>query len=275
LRFPNIFAIISNIGVSAWFIVALVSLKYSKMQTGKSIVLITGVSREEGIGFGLAREMAARGFEVIITARDLNNSTVLARKISTDKNTVIAEQLDITNEPSVQQLAEFIKASYGRLDILINNAGGHLDYMVPPLASDFETVKAALDTNLFGTWRMIKEMYLLLKESEHPRIVNISSGAGSFSHPVFGLGVHPALLTAYGISKLALNGLTVQVARQVRDDKMIVNAVNPGFVATAEGMEAMGARPVAASVDAIIWAATLPDDGPTGCFFEDKKVISW
>jgi NAD(P)-dependent dehydrogenase (short-subunit alcohol dehydrogenase family) len=249
--------------------------KYSTMETNKSIVLITGVSREEGIGFGLAKEMAAKGFEVIIAARDLQKAEALAKKISTDGNSVTGEQLDITNEQSTAHLAAFIKARFGRLDILINNAGGHLDYMVQPLDTDFANVKEALETNLFGTWRMIKEMHFLLKQSNHPRIVNITSGAGSFGHPVFGLGVHPALLTSYGISKLALNGLTVQLARQLKTDKIIINAVNPGFVATVEGMEAMGARTVAASIDGIIWAATLPDDGPTGCFFEDKKVISW
>jgi NAD(P)-dependent dehydrogenase (short-subunit alcohol dehydrogenase family) len=245
------------------------------METTKSIVLITGVSRKEGIGFGLAKEMVARGFEVIIAARDLQKAESLAKEISTYGNSVIAEKLDVTNDESVKHLAEFIKGRYGRLDILINNAGGNLDYMVPPLATDFELTKQAFETNLFGAWRVIKHLQLLLKESKHPRIVNISSGAGSFTHPIFGLTVHPALLTSYGLSKLALNGLTVQIARQLKTDNILVNAVNPGFVATAEGMEAMGARSVADSVDAIIWVATLPDNGPTGSFFEDKKILNW
>jgi NAD(P)-dependent dehydrogenase (short-subunit alcohol dehydrogenase family) len=245
------------------------------MNTNKSIVLITGVSREEGIGFGLAKEMMQRGFEVIITARDLEKAETLAKKIATTDNTVTAEQMDITNDVSVAKLAEFIRTRFGTLDILINNAGGHLDYMVQPLDVDFEVTKQAFDTNLFGTWRVIKRMYPLLKQSKHPRIVNISSGAGSFTHPVFGLPIHPALLTSYGLSKLALNGLTVQLARQLKADHILINAVNPGFVATAEGMESMGARTVADSVDGIIWAATLPDAGPTGGFFEDKKILNW
>jgi NAD(P)-dependent dehydrogenase (short-subunit alcohol dehydrogenase family) len=245
------------------------------MEPNKKIVLITGVSREEGIGLGLAKEMAARGFEVIIAARDLQKAEALAKKISTNENAVIAEQLDITSDASVQNLCDFLKARFGRLDVLINNAGGHLDYMIQPLDTDFAQTKEALETNLFGTWRMIKQMHPLLKQSKHPRVVNITSGAGSFGHPIFGLGVHPALLTSYGLSKLVLNGLTVQLARQLKPEGILINAVNPGFVATAEGMEEMGARTVAASVDGIIWAATLPDDGPTGYFFEDKKVIPW
>jgi NAD(P)-dependent dehydrogenase (short-subunit alcohol dehydrogenase family) len=245
------------------------------MKTNKTIALITGVSREEGIGFGLAKEMTSRGFEVIIAARDLTKAEALAKKISTDGNNVVAEALDVTNDASAQKLAEFIKARYGRLDVLINNAGGNLDYMVTPLATDFENAKQAFETNLFGAWRVIKHMHPLLKASLHPRVVNISSGAGSFAHPIFGLSVHPAMLTSYGLSKLALNGLTMQLARELKPDGVLVNAVNPGFVATAPGMEAMGARSVADSVDSIIWAATLPDDGPTGHFFEDKKVINW
>jgi NAD(P)-dependent dehydrogenase (short-subunit alcohol dehydrogenase family) len=245
------------------------------MKQSKTIVLITGVSREEGIGFGLAKAMAAKNFEVIIAARDLHKAETLAKKASLPGNAIVAEAIDITNEESVKNAASFIQSRYGRLDVLINNAGAHLDYMVQPLDTDFELTRQAFETNLFGTWRVIKYMYPLLKQSEHPRIVNISSGAGSFTHPVFGMAVHPALLTSYGLSKLALNGLTVQMARQLKADKILVNALNPGFVATAEGMDKMGARSVAESVDGIIWAATLTDDGPTGQFFEDGKPLSW
>ncbi len=245
------------------------------MEQKKTIVLITGVGREEGIGFGLAKAMAAKNFEVIITARSLHDAEELSKKISTSNDGVVAEALDITQEESVKNISEFIASRYGRLDVLINNAGGHLDYMIQPLDTDFETTKQAFETNLFGTWRVIKHMHPLLKKSEHPRVVNISSGAGSFTHQVFGMAVHPALLTSYGLSKLALNGLTVQIARQLKADKILVNALNPGFVATAEGMENMGARSVADSVDGIIWAATLPDDGPTGQFFEDGKLLNW
>ncbi|MGB4772914.1 MAG: SDR family NAD(P)-dependent oxidoreductase [Chitinophagaceae bacterium] len=245
------------------------------MSNDNSIVLITGVSREEGIGYGLAKEMVARNFRVIIAARDLDKAKKLAERLASEQASVSAEQVDITSESSVEHLSSSVEEKFGKLDILINNAGGHLDYMTGPLESDFQVVKDALDTNLFGTWRMIKHMHALLKKSKHPRIVNISSGAGSFSHPIFGMAVHPALLTAYGLSKLALNGLTVQLARQLKNDHIIINAVNPGFVATAEGMEALGARSVSDSIQGIVWAATLPDDGPSGKFFEDGQEISW
>ncbi len=245
------------------------------MSTNKTIALITGVSREEGIGFGVAREMSKRGFEVLITARDLKKAEELAKRISGKDNVVTAEQLDITNNESVRNISEFIKARFGRLDVLINNAAAPLDYMVEPLDTDFEVVTQAFETNLFGTWRMIKSMHPLLRMSKHARIVNISSGAGSFTDPEFGLGVHPALLTAYGISKLALNGLTVKLARQLKSDNILINAIDPGLTATAPGMENMGARPVGESVEGILWAAALPENGPTGKFFRDKKPFGW
>ena len=240
------------------------------------VVLITGVSRKEGIGFGLAKSFAERGFSVIITARDLSKAAVLAAvDLSRNGGKVYPLQTDITDEESVSRGCRWVGENFGKLDILINNAGGGYDYGIGPLNTDFEAARQALETNLFGTWRMIRYYTPLLKKSTHPRIVNISSGAGSFSHPVFGLAVHPALMTSYGISKLALNGLTIQVARELKPAGIKVNAVNPGFVATAEGMEAAGARPVSESVAGIMWAATLPDDGPTGGFFEDRKEIPW
>lgn len=245
------------------------------MEATKNIVLITGVSREEGIGFGLAKAMLQQGFEVIITARELAKVEELAKKISTINDAVVAAQLDITQDDSVAALSAFIEARYGRLDVLINNAGGVLDYGVQPLETDFATTKEAFEINLFGAWRLIKALHPLLKASLKPRIVNISSGAGSFTHPQFGLEVHPAYYTSYGLSKLALNGLTVQLARQLKADGILINAVNPGFVATSPGMEAWGARSVADSVEGIIWAASLPDDGPSGGFFEDKKPLNW
>ena len=239
------------------------------------VVLITGVSRAEGIGYGLAQAMAQQDFQVVIAARDQSKAEALAKNLPTNNNGVLAEALDITDDASVAALAEFVGARFGRLDVLINNAGVGLDYGVHPLETDFDIARATLETNLFGAWRMVKHFCPLLQKSQHPRVVNISSGAGSFGDPQFGLGVHPAVVTSYGISKLALNGLTVKLARQLKDEGILVNSVCPGFVATAEGMEEMGARPVGEAVEGILWATTLPDDGPTGGFFRDKQPLAW
>ncbi len=245
------------------------------MNVNDKIALITGVSREQGLGFGIAHAMVSQGFSVIITARQGERAETLARKISIDHRPVFAHALDITQDQSVAAMTEFIQSKFGRLDILINNAGSSLDYGIHPLETNFAVTRQALETNLFGAWRMVQQCYSLLQRSQQARIVNISSGAGSFQEPDFGLAVHPAVVTSYGISKLALNGLTVKLARQLKDDNILVNAVDPGLVATADGMDKMGARPVSEAVDGILWAATLPKDGPSGGFFRDKKPLAW
>ncbi|WKN41114.1 SDR family NAD(P)-dependent oxidoreductase [Tunicatimonas pelagia] len=243
----------------------------------KKIVLITGVSREEGIGYGVAKKMAEQGFDVIITARSQEKAETLSKKIATGSVNVVAEALDVENAESVSNLADFIRSRYERLDVLINNAGAGFDFGVHPLETDFDSTKKIFETNLFGAWRMIQQFHPMLKASDEPRIVNISSGAGSFGDPQFGLGVHPAIVTSYGLSKLALNGLTVKLDRQFRKagEKIKINSVCPGFVATYPGTAEMGARPVAEAVDGIIWAATLPPDGPSGGFFRDKAPLPW
>lgn len=122
---------------------------------------------------------------------------------------------------------------------------------------------------------MIKAFKPLLIKSRNPRIVNVSSGAGSFSDEVFGMAVNPGGVPAYGISKLALNGLTIKCAREFTADSIKINSVCPGFVATYPGTENWGARPVSEGAAGIVWAASLPADGPTGQFFRDGKVIPW
>lgn len=245
------------------------------MTSLQTLAIVTGVSRREGIGYGIVKALANLGHTIIACARNGEKASMLAAELQKTGANVIPHSLDITSDESVQILAKHITIEYGKLDILVNNAGAGLDYYVSPLNTDFNFTRDALETNLFGTWRMIKAMYPLLKLSKHPRIVNISSGAGSFSDTVFGLSAHPALMTSYGLSKLALNGLTMQFAREFKQEGIIINAVEPGLTATAPGMEAMGARPVAASVPGIIWAATLPDDGPSGGFFRDQQLLAW
>jgi len=234
------------------------------------IAIITGVSREMGLGYETAKQLKELGFIVIITARDFDKVKQLAGQIG-----VIARQLDVTDEDSVLDLANNIEKEYGKIDVLINNAGAFFDQGGEPLSSDMQFVKDAIDTNLLGAWRMIKLFYPLLEKSEQPRIVNVSSGAGSFGDPVFGLAHHFSKVPVYGITKLALNGLTVKLASQLKDSKIKINSVDPGFTATYPGTEQWGARPVSEGAKGIIWAATLPQDGPSGEFFRDGQTLNW
>jgi NAD(P)-dependent dehydrogenase (short-subunit alcohol dehydrogenase family) len=223
-----------------------------------------------GLGFETARQLRALGHTVIIAARDLSAVQPLAAQIG-----ATPLGLDVTSDASVAAAAQFVRDTFGRLDVLVNNAGAYFDQGGEPLQADIQFVKDALDTNLLGAWRMAKAFVPLLGNSAQGRIVNVSSGAGSFADPVFGLPVHPQNVPVYGISKLALNGLTVKLARQLKGTNIKVNSVCPGFVATYPGTEAWGARPVAEGAKGIVWAATLPASGPTGGFFRDGQPLGW
>ncbi|AQX84324.1 SDR family NAD(P)-dependent oxidoreductase [Elizabethkingia sp. HX WHF] len=234
------------------------------------VVLITGVSRETGLGYETAKRLKELGLTVIITARELEAVTVLGKQLG-----VNAAQLDVTSQESIEKLLDVITKQYGKLDILINNAGGFFDQNSDLLTVDVNFMKEALDLNLFGALRMIQAFVPLLKLADNGTIVNVTSGIGSFSDPVFGLANYFADVPAFATSKLALNGLTVKLAKRLKKDKIRINAVCPGFVATTPGMEAYGARPVTEGANGIVWAATLPEDGPTGGFFRDGEVIGW
>ena len=236
----------------------------------KKIVLITGVSREMGLGYEIAKKFKSNNYQVIITARDFEKVKELADKID-----VTPLQLDICNEESVNQLANEIEMQFGKLDILINNAATNFDFGGQPLSSDLEVVKSTLETNLIGTWRMAKAFVPLLKKSESGRLVNVGSGAGSFSNPELGLFTNPGNFPVYGITKAALNALTVKLALELKDTKIKVNSACPGLVATYPRMAETGAKPVSEGAESIFWAATIPDDGPSGGFFRNGIVLGW
>ena len=176
---------------------------------------------------------------------------------------------------SVVAAATTIRDSYGRLDVLINNAAAYADWAETATAADLSQSRAVMDINLYGAWRMIQVMLPLLRATDHPRIVNIASGAGSHGDQRYGLGTRRGAAASYGVSKAALLALTAIVAAELDDTLVLVNAVDPGLTATWPGAEAMGARPVADSVPGIVWAATLPDNGPRGGFFRDEQPHPW
>lgn len=237
------------------------------------IALVTGAGR--GIGLEVVRQLAAQGMTVILTARDLSKAQSAAAALSADGLTVFARTVDVTDDASVQALAAEAAAEYGHLDALINNAAGYVDWSETASTADLAAAHALLETNLFGAWRMTQAFLPLLRRSPHPRVVNVSSGAGSHGDAGFGLMTNNGATASYGISKAALNALTVKFAVELSTSGILVNAVCPGLTATAPGMEAMGARPVADGARSVIWAVNLPDDGPTGGFFRDGKPLAW
>ena len=159
--------------------------------------------------------------------------------------------------------------------MLINNAAAYVDWGETASAADLDAAVGALSTNLLGAWRTTQALLPLLRRSEHPRIVNVSSGAGSHGDEQFGLARRGGAAASYGVSKAALNALTSTFAAELAGTPVLVNAVCPGLTATWPGAEQMGARPVAAGAASVVWAATLPDDGPSGGFFRDGRPLAW
>lgn len=230
------------------------------------VSLVSGGNR--GIGFEVVRQLAALGHTVILGSRDLAKGEAAAHALGNSvAGRVIAARLDVTDPAGVEHLVNEIDRRFGALDILINNAAIHYDTWETAVAADVEgVVREAFETNFLGAWRMIRACVPLMRRNRFGRIVNVSSGAGAISS--MGAGT-----PAYSTSKAALNALTKIVADELRRSKILVNAVCPGWVATEMG--GAGGRPVAEGAAGIVWAATLPDGGPTGSFFRDREPIGW
>jgi NAD(P)-dependent dehydrogenase (short-subunit alcohol dehydrogenase family) len=218
-----------------------------------AVALVTGANR--GLGLEVSRQLAARGYTVIAGARDPAAVPALPGDVR-------AVRLDVTDEDSIAA----VRAELAALDVLVNNAAIHYDTWQRALTADLDVVREAFETNTLGPWRMALAFADLLRASRQGRLVNVSSGAGALTGMLDG---HPA----YSISKAALNALTLMLAAALRRDGVLVNAVCPGWVATDMG--GPGGRPVEDGAAGIVWAATLPDDGPTGGFFRDRRRIDW
>ena len=240
----------------------------------ETVVLITGATR--GLGREVTCQLAARGATVFVSARDPDQAAKTADELG-DAGDVRALPLglDVNEELAVRETAAALQRDPGRLDVLINNAAAYVDWAELASAADLNASERVLSTNLFGPWRTIQAMLPLLRESPHPRIVNVSSGAGSHGDERFGLTRRGGAAASYGISKAAQNALTATLAAELADTPILINAVCPGLTATWPGAEQMGARPVAEGAASIVWAATLPDDGPSGGLFRDGHPLPW
>jgi NAD(P)-dependent dehydrogenase (short-subunit alcohol dehydrogenase family) len=236
----------------------------------EQIALITGSNR--GIGFEIAKQLAMKKIQVILTSRNSANGEAAVRKLARDGvNKVVSMELDVSNQVSVDKLSDEVEKTFGRLGILVNNAAILIDKdNVTASNADLETVRATLETNLIGAWRMCKTFIPLMKKNSFGRIVNVSSGSGEFEYMATSGGYWPA----YSVSKASLNALTVMLASELKGTNILVNAVCPGWVRTDMG-GSNATRSVEEGAATPVWLATLPDGGPTGYNYYDKKQISW
>ncbi len=224
--------------------------------------LVTGANR--GIGFEVCRQLGRLGLRVIVTGRDAKAAEEAAARLAKEGISVLAGTLDVSSRESARECADRLLRRKERVDVLVNNAGtfppGKLLVMAP------QVIREAMDVNFFGTlWTAQAFMPQMLRRN-YGRVVNVSSGYGSYAE---GLEGPPA----YSLSKASLNALTLRLAREASGN-VKVNAACPGWVRTRMG--GRGApRSVEKGADTIVWLATLPDKGPNGGFFRDRKRIDW
>ncbi|MEV5571337.1 SDR family NAD(P)-dependent oxidoreductase [Spirillospora sp. NPDC052269] len=249
----------------------------------RKIALVTGANK--GIGRAAAAQLAALGMTVLLGARNPALGEAAAAELrQADGADVHALTIDVTDHGTIEAAARWIEERYGRLDSLVNNAGitgsgqiapqDAVDQL--PSSVDIDMVRDVFETNVFGVIAVTNAMLPLLRRSSAPRIVNVSSGTASLGFAAMPGGPLSALpaSAAYGPSKNALNGLTVQYANELRKEGILVNAVAPGYVDT-DINDHQGFLTPAQGAEILVRMATLEGDWPTAGFFDASGALPW
>jgi len=241
----------------------------------KKIALVTGANK--GIGLEIARQLGQQGIIVLLGVRDQGRREAAVQQLQAEGSEAVGVALDVTDQASINAAAAFIDTTYGRLDILMNNAGISLPAgRVAPGELDIDVLRATYETNVFGPFAVTKAMLPLLKRSEAGRIVNMSTQLGSLSmlsDPDSFVAKAPPV-PAYNSSKTTLNALTVAFANELRTTAIKINSVSPGFCATDLNGN-RGFMTAAEGAKAVLPFALLPADGPTGGFFGNGDIVPW
>ena len=236
------------------------------MTTEKKVALITGAAK--GMGLEIARQLGAQGIVVVIGDLTDGAAEAAAQGLRADGLDAHSVKLDITSAADVAALPEFFTQNFGRLDILVNNAG-----IIVYTENTPETLRKTFEVNVIGAYAVMQALLPLLKAAPAGRIVNQSSGLGSFTLNTSGAIPAAQMLPAYHSSKAALNMLTVIQAAQVKDTPLKVNSAHPGLVKTDSNPN--GQLTVEEGAKTAVALATLPDDGPTGGFFHLGQPFGW
>ena len=240
------------------------------------IALVTGANR--GIGFEIANQLAKFGFHVVVSGRDQGKvEKAVADLNAKGFNKVEALVMDAMSDESVEAAVKTFSTKHNKLDALINNVGGGYDYAATASTISLDEAQNTMQMNLFSAWRVTQAFAPLLKAaSPGARIVMVGSGAGAIKDEESGFGftsIGNGTVAAYGVSKMAVNGLTVKLSLEFKDDGIMVNSTCPGYTDSAG--TGNGGRPVEAGAASIAWAAKLSPGGPTGGFFRDGKPLNF
>ena len=225
----------------------------------KKVILVTGANR--GIGKEICKQLAVLDHDVILTARDERKAKESGEAIGLNCSPV---QLDVSDERSVKKASRWVQEHYGRLDVLINNAGIIAEKSL--VESDIDEIQKIMDVNFYGPIRMNKYFLPLLRESAEARIINMSSGMGAYSNM-------KTAYAGYRLSKAGMNAQTILLSKELVDSNISVNAMSPGWVKTDMGGQE-APRTVEQGADTAVWLATA-DGIPSGGFYRDREIIEW
>lgn len=241
----------------------------------KKIALITGANK--GIGLETARQLGKKDMTVLVGARGRSKGEAAVKKLSEEGIEAHFIDLDVSDSASIKKAAEKVKADFGRLDILVNNAGIMIDETKKKISEQsLDTWRKTFETNLFGLIETTQAFLPLLKESEAGRIVNLSSILGSIEfHATPGSPVYESKgMPAYNVSKSAVNAYTVQLAYELKETKIKVNAAHPGWVKTEMGGEG-ATMELADGARTSVELATLGEGGPNGAYMHMGETLPW
>jgi NAD(P)-dependent dehydrogenase (short-subunit alcohol dehydrogenase family) len=239
----------------------------------KRIALVTGANK--GIDFEIARQLARRGDTVLIGARNEERGREAEAKLTAEGLDAQFVHLNVEDSETHQRAAKFVEEKFGRLDALVNNAGIALDADFKASNVTQDLLRKTFDTNFFGVIAVTQAFLPLIRKSVAGRIVNVSSGLGSLTqHSDPSWEFYSVKPLAYNSSKTALNAFTVMLAHELKDTKIKVNSADPGFTATDLNGH-RGYRTVEQGAAIMVELATLPDNGATGSYFDDKGVLPW
>jgi NAD(P)-dependent dehydrogenase (short-subunit alcohol dehydrogenase family) len=245
------------------------------MANAKRVALITGANK--GLGLEMARQLGKAGVTVVLAARDPQKGEAAAEALRGDGIDARFLKLDVNNRQDHAAAAKSLDQNFGRLDILINNAGVALEEFGAgwPSTTTDEILQRTFETNFFAPVALTRALLPLLKKSEAGRVVNMSSVLGSLTlHADPSSPIYNFKSLSYDASKAALNSFTIHLAYELKDTKIKVNSAHPGWVKTDMGTDAAPME-IPEGGKTGVQLALLADDGPTGGYFHLGKPLPW